>query len=166
MKKILKTIIFITLLIAFGNTSCNNNECFNNQSTIPLAGFYSMQTMSSITVDSLTVYGVGVPGDSLLLDNGKASTLYMPMPLSGSKADFVFHYNSKALDYIELNDTLTINYDSYPQFVSNECGAIYKYDIKDFKYTKHLIDSISLPTMEFNNIDIEVIKIYFRTESE
>lgn len=166
MKNVLKISVLFILLIVLGNTACNNKECFNNQSTLPLAGFYSMQNMKAVTVDSLTVYGIGVPGDSILLDNGKASSLYMPMPLSGNSASFVFHYNSENLNFIELNDTLTIDYDSYPQFVSNECGVIYKYDIKDFSYTKHLIDSISMPTMEFNNIDIEVIKIYFRTENE
>lgn len=165
MGKILTFTSVIFLLVVTCLTSCNNKECFDNQSTIPLAGFYSMQTKSKVTVDSLTVYGVDVPGDSILLDNGSASSLYMPMPLSGDNVNYVFHYNSKALNYIELNDTLTISYNSYPQFVSNECGAIYKYDITDFNYTTHLIDSIALPTMEFNNVDIEVIKIYFRTEN-
>lgn len=165
MKKSLN-ILLAVLAVSLGFVSCNNKECFNNQSTIPLAGFYSMQTQNAITVDSLTVYGVGAPGDSLLLDNGQASTLYMPMPLSGNSVSYVFHYNSKALDYIELNDTLTIQYDSYPQFVSEECGAIFKYDVTDFNYTTHLIDSIAIPTMEFNNVDVEVIKIYFRTATE
>lgn len=165
MGKILTLISATILLLGACFTSCNNSECFDNQSTIPLAGFYSMQTKSKITVDSLTIYGVDVPGDSILLNNGSVSSLYIPMPLSGSKVDYVFHYNSKALDYIELNDTLSINYNSYPQFVSNECGAIYKYDITGYKYTNHLIDSIALPTMEFNNVDTEVIKIYFRTEN-
>ena len=161
-----KIIYFISaaLLATIGFLSCNNGECFNNQNTLPLAGFYSMQTKQAISVDSLTVYGVGAPGDSLLLDNGKGSTLYMPMPLSGNSTRYVFHYNAEALNYIELNDTLSIDYNCYPQFVSDECGAIYKYDVENFSYTTHLIDSIAIPTMEFNNVDVEVIKIYFRTE--
>lgn len=163
-----KIIYFISTLavLTIGITSCNNSECFDNQSTLPLAGFYSMQTQKSITVDSLTVYGVGVPGDALLLDNGQAATLYMPLPLSAKSTSYVFHYNAKALDYEEFNDTLTINYDCYPQFVSNECGAIYKYDVKDFNYTTHLIDSIAIPDLVFNNKDVEVIKIFFRTATQ
>ena len=135
MGKILTLISATILLLGACFTSCNNSECFDNQSTIPLAGFYSMQTKSKITVDSLTIYGVNVPGDSILLNNGSVSSLYIPMPLSGNKVDY------------------------------NECGAIYKYDITGYKYTNHLIDSIALPTMEFNNVDTEVIKIYFRTEN-
>lgn len=166
MKKILKYILPALSIIIIA-VSCNNKECFDNQSTLPLAGLYSMQTGSAITVDSLTVYGIGTPGDSILLDNSSnVSSLYMPMPLSGNAASFVIHFNNKELNYVQLYDTLTIKYDSYPQFVSNECGAIYKYDITDFSYTTHLIDSVAIPTMEFNNIDQEVIKIYFRTSAE
>ena len=62
----LSTIIAIAAL-----SSCGSSECFDNQSTLPLAGFYSMQTRTAITVDSLTVYGIGAPGDSILVDNGK-----------------------------------------------------------------------------------------------
>lgn len=157
----LSTIIAIAAL-----SSCGSSECFDNQSTLPLAGFYSMQTRTAITVDSLTVYGIGAPGDSILVDNGKGNSLYMPLPLSGNSTSFVFHYNQKRLNYIELNDTIAMSYDSSPQFVSNECGVIYKYKVKEFSYTKHLIDSVAIPTMEFNNKDIETIQIYFRTASE
>ena len=163
MGKILNILFSFCVIVAMF-ASCSNKECFDNQSTLPLAGFYSMQTQEQISVDSLTIYGVGAKGDANLLDNGSASKVYMPMPISGNSASFVFHYNAKRLDFVELNDTLTIHYKSYPKFVSNECGAIYQYDVTNFTYTHHLIDSIALPTMQFNNIDKEVIQIYFRTE--
>ena len=162
MGKILN-IFFAITACAIALASCSNKECFDNQNTLPLASFYSMKTKSPIQVDSLTIYGIGAKGDANLLDNGSASTIYMPMPISGNSAQFVFHYNAHALHFIELNDTLTINYNSYPKFVSNECGAIYQYDVTDFTCTNHLIDSVAIPTMEFNNIDKEVIQIYFRT---
>lgn len=161
-----KILNFVAVLLAciFSLASCSNKECFDNQSTLPLAGFYSMQTKSQISVDSLTLYGVGAKGDAFLLDNAAASQVYMPMPLSGSSAEFVFHYNAHALNHIALNDTLTIHYNSYPKFVSNECGAIYYYEVSGFSHTHHLIDSVAMPTMVFDNIDREVIQIYFRTQ--
>lgn len=165
MGKILNFILVAFITVAC-ISSCGNGECYDNQNTLPLAGFYSMQTKSAITVDSLTIYGIGAPGDSILLDNGTKSSLYMPLPLSGNSTSYVFHYNQLALDYIELNDTLTIDYNSFPQFVSEECGVIYKYEVDKFSYTKHLIDSIAIPSMEFNNIDTEKIQIFFRTASE
>ena len=58
MGNILKTIIF-ALSCMLATVACTNKECYNNQSTLPLAGFYSMQTAEKITVDSLTVYGIG-----------------------------------------------------------------------------------------------------------
>lgn len=166
MKTIIKHIVPLILVILTA-VSCNNKECFDNQSTLPLAGLYSMQTGTAITVDSLTVYGIGAPGDSILLNNASdVSSLYMPMPLSGTSTSFVIYFNNKDLDFVQLYDTLKIDYNCYPQFVSNECGAIYKYDITDFSHTTHLIDSVAIPTMEFDNVDKEVIKIYFRTSAE
>ena len=165
MGKILSIITFV-IALTIGLVACGNNECFDNQTTLPLAGFYSMQSQKAIQVDSLTVYGVGAPGDSLLLDNERKSKVYLPLPLSGNSTSFVFQYNQKGINYVELNDTLTINYDSYPQFISNECGVIYKYKVKDFFYTHHIIDSIAIPTMEFNNKDIETIFVFFRTANE
>ena len=35
--------------------SCSNNGCEGNSSSLPLAGFYSSQTKTSIAIDSLAI---------------------------------------------------------------------------------------------------------------
>ncbi len=144
-------------------TSCTS-ECLENQSSIPLAGFYDMTTKKAITLDSITVFGVGAPGDSLLLNNAKGiKQVYLPLPVVGKSAKFVIHYDQKAISNPLYNDTLSLNYEPLPYFASAECGAMYQYNIKDFTYTRHIVDSIAIPSMKITNADIETINIFFRT---
>lgn len=48
-------------------TACSAVGCTENRNSVPLAGFYSMQTEEPITVDSIAVGGVGAPADTLQL---------------------------------------------------------------------------------------------------
>lgn len=60
-------------------SSCSNVGCTENQNSVPLAGFYSMQTGEKIAPDSLAVGGVDAPNDTLLLGPGsRVSSLYLP----------------------------------------------------------------------------------------
>lgn len=164
MGKILTTAI-LTLFAALVATTagCNTAGCTDNHSSIPLAGFYSMSTLRSITVDSLTIGGVDAPDDSLLVNNSRVSQLTLPFRSIYNSTSFFIHYNQKALDDPRLNDTITFDYDSYPYFASEECGAMYQYRIKGLNYTRHLIDSIGIVDSLICNIDLEQIHIYMRT---
>ncbi len=160
----LLSFILSTLLLIGVTSSCNTTGCTENQNSLPLAGFYSMTTKTSIEVDSISIGGVGVPNDSLLINNGKGiSRVYLPFRTSKQSSTFFIHYEQKALSAPELNDTMTFDYTSSPIFVSEECGAMYFYRITRLTYTKHLIDSIGITDSLINNIDSERIKIYFRT---
>ena len=65
--------------------SCSNNGCEENSSSLPLAGFYSSQTKTSIAIDSLTVYGIGSPGDSAIIRNQSSTKqVYLPHNLIDS----------------------------------------------------------------------------------
>jgi hypothetical protein len=142
---------------------CNTAGCIDNQSSIPLAGFYSMSTLKSISVDSLTIGGIGAPNDSLLIDNATVSQVTLPFRAATSTTAFFIHYNHKALSNSRLNDTITFNYDAYPYFASEECGAMYQYHITKVAYTKHLIDSIGIVDSVISNVDLERIHIFMRT---
>ncbi len=161
--RIFSALFVIAICVAPIFNSCSSNGCMDNQSSIPLAGFYSSQTKGAITVDSLTLYGVGAPGDSVLYSNQSLKQAYMPLRITTDETQYVFHYEQKKLSSTALNDTLTIEYKKTPFFVSSECGTVYIFDIEDFAYTKHLIDSIKIPTMKITNADVETVKVYFRT---
>lgn len=142
---------------------CNSSGCINNQNSLPLAGFYSYADLSSVSIPGLTVGGVGAPNDSLIVDSSAVQQVYLPFRSQQPSTSFYFHYNQPGLNNDLFNDTLTFVYTSMPYFASEECGAMFRYVITDFSYTRHLIDSVGLVDSVITNIDRERIHIYFRT---
>lgn len=166
MGKVLRRISPLVLLCG-SIAGCNTTGCLDNGSAIPLAGFYSSGTGGSIGLDSLTIIGLEAPGDSALLRPGKAaSSIYLPMRPVAPSTTWVIAYAYKAFDYEWYNDTVTFDYESIPYFASEECGAMYCYNINNVRCTHHLIDSVALTNPLVTNVDIETIKIYFRTATE
>lgn len=147
-------------------SSCNTTGCTENRSSILLAGFYSMETGKTIMLDSVAIGGVGAPRDSLLVPVGaKVSELYLPFRTEHTSTSFFIHYGAKALDYEELNDTIRFSYTSIPYFASEECGAGYRYRVSQMSYTRHLVDSVALVDSLITNVDVERLKVFFRTGS-
>lgn len=168
MGRILKhSILLLAVILLVGVAACNSDEgCEGNTSSMPLAGFYSSQTKKAITIDSLTVFGVGVPNDSLLLDTAQASQTYFPLDIEKTQARFVIRYDQQQLAALKLADTVTIDYSPRPYFHSEECGAMYYFDVKGYRTTNVLIDSMQIITPVFDNTTAETIKIYFRTGAD
>lgn len=152
-----------TAIAASTIPSCNTVGCLENQSSIPQAGFYSSTTDKAISVDSIKIYGIGAPGDSALNSSINASSVYLPFRSDKPSTSFAFRYLSSYLNRPELIDTLTFDYDSEPRFVSEECGAMFFYRITKLSYTTHLIDSVAILDSLINNLDIQRIRVYFRT---
>ena len=145
---------------------CNTSECLGNQSSIPLAGLYSATTEKAISIDSITVYGYDAPNDSMLLKNAQGiKQVYMPLRINTSETKYIFHYDQKAISGIENNDTITLKYTSKPYFDSFECGAMYQFEITEFSYTQHIMDSVAVISKIITNADVETIKIFMKTTS-
>ena len=144
---------------------CSNSACLDNKSAITLAGFYDMSTRSAISVDSLQIGGVDAPDDSLLVDITRVTEVYLPMRAAYSTTSFYIHYAQKALCDPRLNDTLTFEYTAKPYFASDECGAMYIYQIHGLHYTNHLIDSIGVEDSLITNANKQYIHIFFRTSA-
>lgn len=152
-------------LLALG--SCNTSGCLDNQSSIPLAGFYSMSTRRAVALDSLAIYGVGAPGDSILyFDEPRLSQAYLPLRSSASQVSYCFRYMQQALDAPRYVDTLTLTYTPVTYFASEQCGAMYRYHVHSMTHTTHLIDSVALLDTIITNVPSEQIKIFFRTGDE
>lgn len=147
-------------------SGCNSSGCTDNKSSIPLAGFYSYETLAAISVNKISIGGVDAPDDSLIINNSSASEVYLPFRAEFDETRFYIHYHQRGIDDPAYNDTLTFRYDRVPYFASEECGAMYKYEITEFTSTYHLIDSISLVDAVITNADLEKIRIFFRTYTE
>lgn len=144
--------------------SCSATGCTENQNSLPLAGFYSMSTGEAIVPDSIAIGGVDAPNDTLLLGPGsRVQQLYLPFRSTSQSTAFYIRYCQKALDYPQLIDTITFDYKSIPYFASEDCGAMYHYQVTAYTYTTHLIDSVGMTDSLITNIDRETIRIFFRT---
>lgn len=165
----LKSAILPAATMAIGvlmMSSCNTSGCTDNQSSLPLAGFYSSSTGTSVSVSDIDISGIGAPGDSVLYPSGTArSTVFLPFRSSKESTSYCFHYTSEGINNPELNDTLTFRYTSKPFFASEECGAVLNYTITEYSYTTHIIDSVVVADSLITNTNIERIKIYFRTKA-
>lgn len=160
-------VAIVAAIIIVATVSCNTNGCLDNQSSIPLAGFYASESKSAATFDSLSIYGLGVPGDTLILECGtSASQVYLPFDMSNDVTRYIISYGYYYLDDESYNDTLTFCYNRVPFFVSADCGAMYYFDITDYYSTTHLIDSIVVNTDRITNVDIETVEIYFRVDDD
>ena len=165
----MKRLFYITVALGLLlSAACSNNGCLSNRSAIPLASLYSSTTGSQITLSNIDVYGVGAPGDSMLVTHGEAvGDIYLPMRSTAQSVSWVIHYTDAALDSPDFNDTITIDYTSTPFFASEECGAMYYYTITRLTHSTHVIDSvvITIPDSLVSNLDLETMRIYFRTAS-
>ena len=163
---VIKSALAVAIVYLVTMASCSSTGCVDNQSSLPMAKFYSMQTKAAISLSAVEVYGVGAPNGSVLYKSGDALDLvYLPFRNSVDQTSYVFHYTQDGIDSEEYNDTLTFTYLSKPYFASEECGAMYQYDISKLEYTRHLIDSVAITDSLISNTDVERIQIYFRTSS-
>ncbi|TFU93719.1 hypothetical protein E4T81_07100 [Barnesiella sp. WM24] len=159
-----KILIYFSIVMSVVLQSCNSVGCTDNKSSIPLAGFYSYEELAAITVNNVSIGGVGAPDDSLLVNNGSVSQVYLPFRADAGQSRFFIRYEDEALNFPELFDTITFNYTPIPYFASKDCGAMFRYRIDDYSYTRHLVDSVGLLTDVMTNADVETIRVYFRTQ--
>lgn len=143
---------------------CSTDECIQNKNALPYAGFYdSSEPTKSVSLDSLEVYGMKAPGDSVLFSGKNAiSKLYLPFRIDRDTTTYVFRYLHKALVEAEIRDTVRFIYTRNPRFVSSACGVSYVFDMVKIENTGALIDSVVCPMNMIDNKDSENLKIYFR----
>ncbi len=160
--------ILLALIVACSwLTSCNSGGCTENRNAVPLAAFMASSTAQAIQLDSLEISGVDAPGDSILSSPGRSiSQVYLPMRPTKPSVSWCIAYKWKNLDNPSLNDTITFDYESIPYFASDECGAYFRYDIRNMSYTTHLIDSIQIVDSLITNIDRVYLNIFFRVGQE
>lgn len=139
-----------------------------NKNALPLAGFYNTFAPSvSVAIDSMQVYGLGAPNDSVLSPGTSPVTrLYLPFRIDRDTTSYVFRYLHKELAAHDIRDTVTFVYERDPRFVSSACGVSYVFRIGKITHSSFLIDSVTCPSGEISNIDTENLRIYFRVQEE
>ncbi len=79
--------------------ACTNDECYENKNSLPLAGFYSSDSHpASISLDSISIIGIGAPGDSVLHDSVSGlSQSYLPFRIDQGETVYEIKYLSGML---------------------------------------------------------------------
>lgn len=148
--------------------ACSSDECLENKNSLPLAGFYSSEAVpQAISIDSISIYGVGAPGDSILHDSVRGlSETYLPFRIDQDSTVFVIRYLQEPFGSYGIEDTITFRYDILPDFVSAACGAVYDYRMRQISTTHFLIDSVTCPDGTITNLNAQNLRIYFRVAVE
>ena len=133
-----------------------------------MAGFFSStDTPEAITIDSLTIFGLGAPGDSILHDSVRSlDESYLPFRIDTPETTFVIRYLQGDLGRYHIADTITFRYDICPNFVSAACGVVYDYRMTEITTTHNVIDSVTCPSGIITNEDSQNLRIYFRVAEE
>lgn len=165
MKRLLPRNLYSVLLVValLAATGCATSECLENGSALPYAGFYSSESVPrEISLSGLSVRGVGVPGDSVLLaaSSTMVSDIYLPFDLDSDETVYRFDYGEGA-----GSDEITFLYERQPWFVSSACGVVVNFKIKEIRHTSVRIDSVTCPPGIITNLNMQNLRIYFRTDS-
>lgn len=149
-------------------TGCTE-ECTDNQNALPLAGYYSsVAPTQTVSVDSLEIYGVGAPGDSILVEDSSArSSVYLPFRIDSDTTTYVFRPITEAAKAADVRDTVRFIYSREPHFVNTACGVSYIFKMRAIECRGEVIDSVTCPGGEITNANRENLHIYFHaTENE
>ena len=153
--------LLLTLLgLLATTTACNDDSCYDNGSSLPLASFYVGSQHQEIA--GLTIVGIGAPGDSLLADSATLNEAYLPLRASASTTSYALsRWVTIGSSRVYLRDTLTIDYQPIEFFHSVECGAMFNFNIQRLGATCHGIDSVVLLTPLITNSPTTALRIYF-----
>ena len=151
----------VLVLAALYLTACNDDSCYDNGSSLPLAAFYLGNSQQTIT--GLTIMGIGAPGDSLLADSSALKEVYLPLRASvGTTRYAISRWVGAGTPMAQqLHDTLTLDYEPIAYFHSAECGAMYNFNLHDVRCTINGIDSEVVITPLVTNSRTPALRIYF-----
>lgn len=160
MKSLLTIAVPLLIAAAAVLTACSDDTCSDNGSSLPLVAFYVGTTQQSVY--GLSITGIGVPGDSVLVNSNTVNQAYLPLRAGATSTAYALtrrHVNGQ--DTTVVRDTLTVDYRPVAFFHSKECGAMYNFDISSLTCTCHGIDSVVLLTPLITNSRATAMRIYF-----
>lgn len=159
MKKKKYISFFIFLFTCF--VSCNNDETCRKDRFVTMNVKFYQDTISvntgdtvtqSLSVDSLTIYGLGV--DSILYKNKKkVSSVQLPLNLFAGESSFVLICN-------DTYDTLTVRHTNKNKFLSLECGNIRVHHIDSAIATGHFFPRATIINPDVNTDDETNIQLH------
>ncbi len=154
MKKILQVFTVCLSLFMLACDDQSSEFCLSNQQSVQVGLYSSYQTTDKdSTVSDLVVYSLGV--DSILYDSVSINKLYLPLNMLENESQFIFKLDGK-------EDTVTFIHDKELDFVSGECGFIFKFYLDTVKYSDYSFIHTAIINDDevIYNENFENVKIY------
>ena len=148
-----KLLYAIIVLLVLGMAACTTEGCYLETESDLYISLNETEDEDVHSIDSLTVYGLGVQSDSLYKD-ATENNLLLPLDPGSSTSVFVIVNGL-------VEDTLRVNYNSRYNFVSKGCGYNYLYTIESVSYTKNRIDTILIINKTVTPDDEENLRTFF-----
>lgn len=138
-------------------TACSESDCSIGGRPAARFNFLDTESLEQVSLfDSLTITSLGT--DSVLLNKGKALK-YVALPLS-----YVATETTYILQYTETeHDTIWLEHENTPHFISMDCGVDMFYTIKNIRYTTWVLDSIVIRNADINDTEKENFQILYTT---
>lgn len=156
----MKQLILMLTVMVLTLVGCSTGACYDNQNSLPKAGFYSAENGQAVSVSGLAIGGIGAPNDSLLCEASEtASEVYLPFRPNEGTTSFAFRNGAIA-------DIVTFTYETTPYFASADCGAVWLFRIRGVSWRGALIDSVAVTDSLITNVDAQQIKIFFNTPEQ
>ncbi|MCD8292858.1 MAG: DUF6452 family protein [Prevotellaceae bacterium] len=162
MKRFTRLLLFATLAspLVGGIASCSQDEdCSLSARASMVCGVYKMpseewNTLHQDTIDSLTVTAIGT--DSVILNNQKnVTSLTLPLRYTADSTVFVLNYGGR------LRDTLVVRQTNTPYFLSMDCGYQMKQAVSSVRYSRHVLDSLSIATADADIYGTENLRLFY-----
>lgn len=159
MKTLTKIAVAVALFASVILTSCIS-ECYESRRSLLGVAFLDSITLKPLTVQRLTVKGVG--SDSVLYNNVSVNSVYLPLHLTQNITEYEFVLKPETEEEVTVSFILTVNCNVRPFFVSKECGCVASYYIKGMAYTPNtFVKKAEIYKAEILNLEGDVhIKIY------
>jgi len=101
------------------------------------------------TYDQEQNFGVQNAGNSMRINS--------PLNPSTNQISYVFQMDTS----IHILDTMSLQYETHREFVSNACGFIFNYEILNFNTTRNNIDSFIIFNKQISTENEANIQLYF-----
>lgn len=153
----IRQVLLMLLVLGAGLLpSCQQDELCEDATQNPVGvRFYTRaeNTSTAVSIDSLTVYGVGRPTDSIYANQAQVGALELLLDPSKDSTGFV-------LVFPQASDTIWLNYQRHSTMISVECGFMEEYTLLSASFTDNLIDTLAINTTQVTNIADEHIQIF------
>jgi hypothetical protein len=135
---------------------CTPESCFEETKATVKVMFYDTTGIKSRTPDSLTIMGIGADTTELYRNQKSVKAALLPLDPTDGNSVFLIRING-------INDTLTLNYTSFPHLISQECGYAFYHTLTDSvpHYSGHLIKRVLIRNRNITTENEENIRILF-----